>query len=77
MRCTVKHVLQITVFCFSFYQIRASMKIPPRIPHILEASLLHGTGKCKNFSKLGHYLALLIEGLHFLSYIVITNIEVF
>ncbi|NWV14945.1 F135A protein, partial [Ptilonorhynchus violaceus] len=34
----------ITVFCFSFYQIRASMKIPPRIPHKLEASLLHGTG---------------------------------
>ncbi|NWI93580.1 F135A protein, partial [Pitta sordida] len=32
------------VFCFSFYQIRASMKIPPRIPHKLEASLLHGTG---------------------------------
>ncbi|NXI47355.1 F135A protein, partial [Galbula dea] len=37
-------VLQITVFCFSFYQIRASMKIPPRIPHILEASLLHCAG---------------------------------
>ncbi|KFV02560.1 Protein FAM135A, partial [Pterocles gutturalis] len=34
----------ITVFCFSFYQIRASMKIPPRIPHKLEASLLHATG---------------------------------
>ncbi|NXG60087.1 F135A protein, partial [Hemiprocne comata] len=34
----------ITVFCFSFYQIRASMKIPPRIPHRLEASLLHATG---------------------------------
>ncbi|KFP92153.1 Protein FAM135A, partial [Apaloderma vittatum] len=33
----------ITVFCFSFYQIRASMKIPPRIPHKLEASLLHAT----------------------------------
>ncbi|NXE28848.1 F135A protein, partial [Ardeotis kori] len=32
------------VFCFSFYQIRASMKIPPRIPHKLEASLLHATG---------------------------------
>ncbi|NXP04180.1 F135A protein, partial [Thinocorus orbignyianus] len=27
-----------------FYQIRASMKIPPRIPHKLEASLLHATG---------------------------------
>lgn len=48
-RCTVQHVLQITVFCFSFYQIRASMKIPPRIPHKLEASLLHATGKCKAF----------------------------
>ncbi|NXI59735.1 F135A protein, partial [Chloroceryle aenea] len=34
----------VTVFCFSFYQIRASMKIPPRIPHKLEASLLHATG---------------------------------
>ncbi|NXN92963.1 F135A protein, partial [Rhinopomastus cyanomelas] len=34
----------ITLFCFSFYQIRASMKIPPRIPHKLEASLLHATG---------------------------------
>ncbi|NXY12941.1 F135A protein, partial [Atrichornis clamosus] len=32
------------LFCFSFYQIRASMKIPPRIPHKIEASLLHGTG---------------------------------
>ncbi|NXT77810.1 F135A protein, partial [Zapornia atra] len=32
------------VFCFSFYQIRVSMKIPPRIPHKLEASLLHATG---------------------------------
>uniref|UniRef100_G3WLA7 Family with sequence similarity 135 member A n=2 Tax=Sarcophilus harrisii TaxID=9305 RepID=G3WLA7_SARHA len=28
----------------SFYQIRASMKVPPRIPHRLEASLLHATG---------------------------------
>ncbi|XP_029413669.1 protein FAM135A isoform X7 [Nannospalax galili] len=28
----------------SFYQIRASMKIPPRIPHRVEASLLHATG---------------------------------
>ncbi|NXJ04447.1 F135A protein, partial [Odontophorus gujanensis] len=34
----------VTVFFFSFYQIRASMKIPPRIPHKLEASLLHATG---------------------------------
>jgi len=53
------------------------MKIPPRIPHKLEASLLHATGKCKNFfSKWGHYLALLIKGACFLSCIVITNIEV-
>ncbi|XP_017177764.1 protein FAM135A isoform X6 [Mus musculus] len=28
----------------SFYQIRASMKIPARIPHRVEASLLHATG---------------------------------
>ncbi|XP_041610266.1 protein FAM135A isoform X10 [Vulpes lagopus] len=28
----------------SFYQIRASMKIPPRVPHRVEASLLHATG---------------------------------
>ncbi|XP_057650295.1 protein FAM135A isoform X6 [Chionomys nivalis] len=28
----------------SFYQIRASMKIPLRIPHRVEASLLHATG---------------------------------
>ncbi|XP_016811267.1 protein FAM135A isoform X11 [Pan troglodytes] len=28
----------------SFYQIRASMKIPSRIPHRVEASLLHATG---------------------------------
>ncbi|NXD68779.1 F135A protein, partial [Eolophus roseicapillus] len=41
---SVPHVLRISVFCFSFYQIRASMKIPPRIPHKLEASLLHATG---------------------------------
>ncbi|NWJ02569.1 F135A protein, partial [Crypturellus undulatus] len=32
------------IFSFSFYQIRASMKIPPRIPHKLEASLLHAAG---------------------------------
>ncbi|NXA40231.1 F135A protein, partial [Eudromia elegans] len=36
--------LPMTIFCFSFYQIRASMKIPPRIPHKLEASLLHAAG---------------------------------
>ncbi|XP_041333278.1 protein FAM135A isoform X3 [Pyrgilauda ruficollis] len=34
----------VDLFQRGFYQIRASMKIPPRIPHILEASLLHGTG---------------------------------
>ncbi|XP_036269173.1 protein FAM135A isoform X28 [Pipistrellus kuhlii] len=28
----------------SFYQIRASMKIPPRVPHRVEASLFHATG---------------------------------
>ncbi|XP_066867477.1 protein FAM135A isoform X4 [Kogia breviceps] len=27
-----------------FYQIRASMKIPPRVPHRVEASLLHAAG---------------------------------
>ncbi|XP_048153573.1 protein FAM135A isoform X1 [Corvus hawaiiensis] len=34
----------VDLFQRGFYQIRVSMKIPPRIPHILEASLLHGTG---------------------------------
>ncbi|XP_032540524.1 protein FAM135A isoform X2 [Chiroxiphia lanceolata] len=34
----------VDLFQRGFYQIRASMKIPPRIPHKLEASLLHGTG---------------------------------
>ncbi|XP_072782624.1 protein FAM135A isoform X2 [Taeniopygia guttata] len=34
----------VDLFQRGFYQVRASMKIPPRIPHILEASLLHGTG---------------------------------
>ncbi|KAM5325391.1 protein FAM135A isoform 8-T8 [Glossophaga mutica] len=28
----------------SLYQIRASMKIPPRVPHRVEAHLFHGTG---------------------------------
>lgn len=28
-----------------FYQIRASMKVPPRIPQRVEASLLHPIGK--------------------------------
>ncbi|KAM6355543.1 protein FAM135A isoform 3-T4 [Podargus strigoides] len=34
----------VDLFQRGFYQIRASMKIPPRIPHKLEASLLHATG---------------------------------
>ncbi|XP_058517613.1 protein FAM135A isoform X9 [Ochotona princeps] len=34
----------VDLFQRGFYQIRASMKIPPRIPHRVEASLLHGTG---------------------------------
>uniref|UniRef100_H0X906 Family with sequence similarity 135 member A n=1 Tax=Otolemur garnettii TaxID=30611 RepID=H0X906_OTOGA len=34
----------VDLFQRGFYQIRASMKIPPRIPHKVEASLLHATG---------------------------------
>ncbi|XP_002714574.3 protein FAM135A isoform X5 [Oryctolagus cuniculus] len=34
----------VDLFQRGFYQIRASMKIPPRIPHRVEASLLHATG---------------------------------
>ncbi|XP_074166671.1 protein FAM135A isoform X3 [Sminthopsis crassicaudata] len=34
----------VDLFQRGFYQIRASMKVPPRIPHRLEASLLHATG---------------------------------
>uniref|UniRef100_A0A8B9SEB0 Family with sequence similarity 135 member A n=1 Tax=Apteryx owenii TaxID=8824 RepID=A0A8B9SEB0_APTOW len=34
----------VDLFQRGFYQIRASMKIPPRIPHKLEASLLHVAG---------------------------------
>ncbi|XP_069091816.1 protein FAM135A isoform X2 [Pleurodeles waltl] len=34
----------VDLFQRGFYQIRASMKIPPRIPHKVEASLLHPTG---------------------------------
>ncbi|XP_069343414.1 protein FAM135A isoform X1 [Eulemur rufifrons] len=33
----------VDLFQRGFYQIRASMKIPPRIPHRVEASLLHAT----------------------------------
>lgn len=31
----------VDLFQRGFYQIRASMKIPPRVPHRVEASLLH------------------------------------
>ncbi|XP_036075063.1 protein FAM135A isoform X6 [Rousettus aegyptiacus] len=34
----------VDLFQRGFYQIRASMKVPPRVPHRLEASLLHATG---------------------------------
>lgn len=34
----------VDLFQRGFYQIRASMKIPARIPHRVEASLLHATG---------------------------------
>ncbi|KAM5256817.1 protein FAM135A isoform 2-T2 [Ctenodactylus gundi] len=34
----------VDLFHRGFYQIRASMKIPPRIPHRVEASLLRGKG---------------------------------
>ncbi|XP_033073461.1 protein FAM135A isoform X6 [Trachypithecus francoisi] len=34
----------VDLFQRGFYQIRASMKIPSRIPHRIEASLLHATG---------------------------------
>ncbi|XP_060045970.1 protein FAM135A isoform X6 [Erinaceus europaeus] len=34
----------VDLFQRGFYQIRASMKIPPRVPHKVEASLLHATG---------------------------------
>ncbi|XP_055390746.1 protein FAM135A isoform X6 [Bubalus kerabau] len=34
----------VDLFQRGFYQIRASMKIPPRIPHRVEASLLHAAG---------------------------------
>ncbi|XP_036622573.1 protein FAM135A isoform X2 [Trichosurus vulpecula] len=34
----------VDLFQRGFYQIRASMKVPPRIPHRLEASLLHAAG---------------------------------
>ncbi|XP_028927953.1 protein FAM135A isoform X3 [Ornithorhynchus anatinus] len=34
----------VDLFQRGFYQIRASMKVPPRIPHRLEASLLRATG---------------------------------
>ncbi|XP_070306321.1 protein FAM135A isoform X2 [Odocoileus virginianus] len=34
----------VDLFQRGFYQIRASMKIPPRVPHRVEASLLHAAG---------------------------------
>ncbi|XP_039709150.1 protein FAM135A isoform X3 [Pteropus medius] len=34
----------VDLFQRGFYQIRASMKVPPRVPHRLEASLLHAAG---------------------------------
>ncbi|XP_057704431.1 protein FAM135A isoform X2 [Corythoichthys intestinalis] len=34
----------VDLFQRGFYQIRASMKIPPRVPHKIEASLLHPSG---------------------------------
>ncbi|XP_012327296.2 protein FAM135A isoform X2 [Aotus nancymaae] len=39
----------VDLFQRGFYQIRASMKIPPRIPHRVEASLLHVTGMALAF----------------------------
>ncbi|XP_054578563.1 protein FAM135A isoform X3 [Eptesicus fuscus] len=34
----------VDLFQRGFYQIRASMKVPPRVPHRVEASLFHATG---------------------------------
>lgn len=34
------------VCIFSFYQIRATLKVPPRVPHKVETSLLQLGGKC-------------------------------
>uniref|UniRef100_A0A2K6EMW5 Family with sequence similarity 135 member A n=1 Tax=Propithecus coquereli TaxID=379532 RepID=A0A2K6EMW5_PROCO len=46
----------VDLFQRGFYQIRASMKIPPRIPHRVEASLLHATtGKPRNIFKKWKY----------------------
>nr|KAF6505056.1 family with sequence similarity 135 member A [Rousettus aegyptiacus] len=42
----------VDLFQRGFYQIRASMKVPPRVPHRLEASLLHATGKPRNIFNL-------------------------
>lgn len=51
---TLKYFLKLffCLFFFSFYQIRASMKIPPRVPHRVEASLLHAAGKPRNTFKI-------------------------
>uniref|UniRef100_A0A8D0T1F0 Family with sequence similarity 135 member A n=1 Tax=Sus scrofa TaxID=9823 RepID=A0A8D0T1F0_PIG len=39
----------VDLFQRGFYQIRASMKIPPRVPHRVEASLLHAAGMALAF----------------------------
>lgn len=39
----------VDLFQRGFYQIRASMKIPPRVPHRVEASLLHASGMALAF----------------------------
>ncbi|XP_058410044.1 protein FAM135A isoform X1 [Diceros bicornis minor] len=39
----------VDLFQRGFYQIRASMKIPPRVPHRVEARLLHAAGKTLAF----------------------------
>lgn len=39
-------VVQLNSVCIlRFYQIRASLKVPPRVPHKVETSLLHPGGK--------------------------------
>ncbi|XP_059557249.1 protein FAM135A isoform X13 [Myotis daubentonii] len=41
---SVRQAVEVAAPGESFYQIRASMKIPPRVPHRVEASLFHATG---------------------------------
>ena len=38
-------ILKQVVCIFRFYQIRANLKVPPRVPHKVETSLLHPGGK--------------------------------